>query len=551
MTRQALGLGLAALAIAVSAFALVRGLRRSARAEPPPSASTALAPSRAGPLDAPAGALTIAAPPSGSPGSDPARSDSPAPERDPVPGVVWGFVLDPRGQPLEQAWLSFQDTLGERHRVWIDARGAYSIAGLAAGTWWALAGSIGHRALDEEFEVPTEQAPLRKDFVLEPLPRIDVRLVAPDGRPFGEVLEESGVHWFDLVPVATREDPGERFYEVEGSRNSAVGVGQFCENGAGGVRLPEGFLGSIFLEVDPPVFASLALQHLVLETERVESCPAAVAFTVDPAVLASSAASLRLQVVSAATGAPIAGALVHLDDLELQRLASDAAGQVALDPLRPGRVELCVMAEGFATHRAGIELQPGSANDLGEVALEPEVLVSGTVSGPDGEPLEADFTVGRLLADGTLDLDPLWTRSSDATGVFELSGLPAGRHVLQAEVQHGSPRFAANATLLSHNVIVDTRSGPASDLVVPLARAAPLTARWETGARRDLLLRFVDPLGLPRQWSRFHTAAPQRIALPPGTWKAEVLDPAGRVIAARTFTLGSEPVALVLGPDER
>ncbi len=556
MRRGNLVLAGVALAVGILSFALVRGLRRIASAHPEPGATAGSAP------DSPVVTLESARENPSAP-QEPAlpptesgdRSGPPSPvlhEPCPVQGILWGFLLDPDGEPIEEAWLSFQHGSGEQHNLQPDDRGAYSIAGLAPGTWWASAGSTDYRRQEECLEIPPAPAPVRKDFVLRAYPRIDVQLVAPDGRPFFEAAKGSKVGAFDLVPVATREPPGERFYAVRGSKNNPFGVGQFWQNGTGQVSLPQGFWGSVFLEIDPPVHASLVLHHAVLETRRVETCPAVVTFTVDPATLESQLSALRLRIVDSTTGGPLSGARVTLMESRMfGEHSSDAGGEITLDSLLPGRDELRVMAEGHAWHRAKIELEPGLTTDLGELALEPEVPVSGTVSGPDGEPLEAQFKIGRLRDEGTLDLDQSWYQSSDATGRFELSGLAAARFVLQVDVQHSSPRYLPHAELLSENVIVDTRLGPIADLEIHLPRPSQVTVRWKEGTRKDLALRFLDERGLPRQWGRFYSAAPQSYALPRGRWKIEVVDSEERVVSERTFTLAGEPMALVLGDDAR
>jgi hypothetical protein len=53
--------------------------------------------------------------------------------------IVWGFVRDRDGQPVESAGISFVDSLGEVRSAEVAADGSYSMPGLEPGRWFVRA----------------------------------------------------------------------------------------------------------------------------------------------------------------------------------------------------------------------------------------------------------------------------------------------------------------------------------------------------------------------------------------------------------------------------
>ncbi|MFL5384824.1 MAG: carboxypeptidase regulatory-like domain-containing protein [Longimicrobiaceae bacterium] len=83
-------------------------------------------------------------------------------------------------------------------------------------------------------------------------------------------------------------------------------------------------------------------------------------------------ASVDLQVTDAESGAPVAGATVHLDGIP--RAVSDSTGRVILRGLGPGRHLLEVIMPGRRAVAPEIEIAGGEVLSL-EVVLEPEAFI--------------------------------------------------------------------------------------------------------------------------------------------------------------------------------
>lgn len=147
-------------------------------------------------------------------------------------------------------------------------------------------------------------------------------------------------------------------------------------------------------------------------------------FVLEPGVRVSG------RVVAARTGAPVAGATVHVaDDAELEPgdareygdAITDAGGTWTSMDLPPGRfVRIRVAAEGFGARTLRQRVVAAMALD---VRLDPEGVVTGTVVDEQGRPRPgvgvvavSDDDRDEVLADGT----------STVAGEFELRGLPRG-----------------------------------------------------------------------------------------------------------------------------
>ena len=100
---------------------------------------------------------------------------------------------------------------------------------------------------------------------------------------------------------------------------------------------------------------------------------------------------------------------------------------------------------------------------------------------------------------------------------------------------------------MSANVVVDTTSGPVTDLVVRAVPTGKVVATWFGPDREGIELRFLDELGLVRARRRFGSAGPNRFELPQGSWRMRTLDRRGTVVDERDLTVGAEPLVLELG----
>ena len=176
-------------------------------------------------------------------------SEEPAgiPADDPVQCMVYGRVHDLRGEPIDAPtrWVSFTDSLGQRQNTEAGDDGAYAITGLEPGDWWVRVGFRGYRSPERELQLTLDQPVVRLDFALEPSVVIKVRLVTSEGMPSMDAIREELKGVGHVVPVATREAPGDLFTEIRGSLNNRFGVGSFWQNGYYFEPLPPEYYGVI------------------------------------------------------------------------------------------------------------------------------------------------------------------------------------------------------------------------------------------------------------------------------------------------------------------
>lgn len=153
-------------------------------------------------------------------------------------------------------------------------------------------------------------------------------------------------------------------------------------------------------------------------------------------------------VVNSVNGRPIARALVQLSSSN-RAMLTGPEGDFSFDNLPPGTVELQAQKPGYFP--AGFSGASGNGNsprrfqvgpETGKIVLKlaPAAMISGTVTGSNGEPLE-DVWVSVLKSDvieGRRQLHRGQGVSTDEDGNFRLTGLPAGRYYLAINVNIGS-----------------------------------------------------------------------------------------------------------------
>lgn len=185
------------------------------------------------------------------------------------------------------------------------------------------------------------------------------------------------------------------------------------------------------------------------------------------------AASVRLQILGEGEETPLQGALMTLAQDEVHLLAlsawSDPQGLASLDAVPPGSYHLRVRAHGHETHRQTIQVELAGLED--RLALSPAARLQGLVTDLRGDPLELvrvrahvltpegqqwilerDLTAKispRAASGGSLA--PSFATSfgffSDAEGRFEVSGLPAGRVLLELQRDGLAPALVGPLTV--------------------------------------------------------------------------------------------------------
>ncbi len=468
---------------------------------------------------------------------------------------VSGALLDASHAPIlgaASAEVSLVDHAGRRFTADARVDGTFSLQTLAFGTYWVTASADGYHTLEEAIELCPERPSMRKDFTLQQANELRIRVTTPSGRSLLDALQEAGapIGALRILPVATREHPGARMAEVVGNRNDRFGAGRFLDHGPKMEELGPGRIGVLLLDCDLPVWVSLLHHQVVLQSKRVGGSREEVNFVVSPDELIADLATIRLSVIAAATGLPIAGARVTLVGGAYfdVGVATDPLGLATIEGREPGVVDLHVCAAGFERSRSVVDARPGATVDLEPIALEPEVVIEGRVLDADDQPVAATFTLGILdPVDHRIGAAPQASFKSGGDGRFRVRGLGRREYVIRTCDRDGDGGSGwKDAPWVCGNQVVDLRAGSCNSLDLHLVRASRLVIRVDGEVAEALRFRVIDEEGLEVVTGVPHGSCPRPLDLPAGLYRVSLLDPQGAVLCERSVTLESEAVALDL-----
>ncbi len=442
--------------------------------------------------------------------------------------VLFGTVTCPPDavSPDDESWMSATDRFGARTAVHPDADGAYSISGLAPGHYWVLAGRVAASA-HAEVDLSLAESPKRFDILLEEDPTILVKVV--DSR--GESLTTPG-----LLAVATMTRPGDWFNELTDRCNNAGGLGGFREGRYTGGPLPEGYLGRIKLDVQPPLFVSLLNSQRIIATQQVERGQHEAVFNVDADSKLLKSSSVRVRFVDQ-NGAAVSGVWAELSGDSSRTMVAD--GDSLLAPkVSAGHYELRPLAKGLEMRIVPVTVEPGTEMDLGAVTLEPAQSVSGSVRCGSEDISRVAIRCDPCEPDGsTKPSRCIHTYMIKADGSFSLPFLSRGLYLLSIEERENKHGAWAR--------IIDTRAGPVNDVRVELTRGVSLVVRPAKYDGAMVRFRILDGGGAPVVASRLWGAEPRPILMAPGEYDVEVrVSDAGPT--RKHVTIGTEPVELSL-----
>ncbi|MDY7229305.1 carboxypeptidase regulatory-like domain-containing protein [Hyalangium rubrum] len=312
--------------------------------------------------------------------------------REPLPLVELVFTVQSPQLPL---WQDAEAPAEERAYASSDARGAFSVEGLASGSYLLEARAPGHaRAVMRNVRVPAA-GPLT--VALSVAGVIEGFVVDAQGQPAAgaEVL----LGGFVPQTVSTGEGGG---FSVE------VEAGDYTVSARRGEEA-----GAL----DSPVPVSAG------QTVR------------DVRVRLGQGAGVEGRVVAHATGAPVAEAKVDVSPYgasgDSGRAVTDSQGHFSVGALAPGSYDVVVNAPGFAPlTRRGLTVSGGERFTL-ELALTATGAVEGQVRTGAGQPVAGALVTAGTRWGGPLVGEPAESRTN-AEGHYRLEGLGVGRLYLSA-----------------------------------------------------------------------------------------------------------------------
>lgn len=429
--------------------------------------------------------------------------------------LLFGRILDPQGSPVPEASLSARVPPRRYFRAHVDDRGNYALSGVPPGQWRFYVGASGYRRIDEDLRVDAEPAAQRRDFTLEPAVELKITAFTPEGAPLADAMRDRELgHRVMLSAVATAGPPAG--FAPTDNNMLHLGLGRFAPSrwSRESEDAVPGLVGTMELQVDPPVYVSLMLRHVVLASEPVAAGQERMEFRVAVDAVSDCLGSVRVQVVDGETGNPLPGARVSVSDAQSGGggTPTDEQGTVTIEDVPPGIMDLHVSAKDRAGVSRHFRIAPGEDLDLGTIVLEPALKVSGLVLGPDGKPVQADIRWDDL--EHHLPPMPLINNRStrsNAEGEFSLWNVGPSRFALHVRADE----------LVAH-ALVDATKGPPEDLEVRLQPGVPVKVVKDIASDRQYLFSIRTRDGLPVYGDLVRSAGDMTLHLPPGEYLADV-----------------------------
>jgi hypothetical protein len=297
----------------------------------------------------------------------------------------------------------------------------------------------------------------------------------------------------------------------------------------------DGFAGTLHLK-SLPAHVALLQRHLVIEQQLVQPGQQELKFVVDIDALKQLAASATVRVLDAVTGEPLANARVSLMTSNRGGMGQpvDEHGSAVIENLSPGLLQCTIRAPEHESFGHTVRVEPGQRLDLGDVRLGPLQPLTGTVLGPDGEPVGASVRWTELKwRMSPAEFVHNRSTNAEADGTFSLWGTGAGIIAVQALGKDG---------LMAAGVFDNP---PAEPVVLRLAAPAECNVTRPADPTRSFTLTLYDARGRATGgWSLEPRTTKTTLRMPAGDYTFEVHDHDHRLVGSGSLTFGATPCSL-------
>jgi hypothetical protein len=460
------------------------------------------------------------------------------PKTAPTATLVYGYLRPAEGHTLVDAAVVLIDRFGERQIVHCGADGAYSISGVSPGRYWLSSGSVrnGDAHLELALDGSTEEK--RVDLQLVLPPQLVVRAIDRDGKPWS-----SGIAGFrlGLKFVATEEPPGPWLEDLTSSAYDPYGVGKFYPNQEMQAEGTGDAQGILVLDREPPLYVSAVSYQRVVATKRIEPGQSEVQFVLDRDAPELRPGSLRMRFVDAETHAEVEANTLMLEGRGMMALKKQGNDYHAAS-LAPGWYRVRVAARGYEALGRRVRIDPGAETDLGDVALEHEQWISGTVLDPGGNPTTMELwwrAYDREKGPAPM-MGHIVSVTSSTDGTFRIPGLSRGLYVVNTSSRESTP-------YAEWSKVVDTSSGPVENLRVELKRGVPLVLRSsDQESARPWRYKVTDSVGNTIKSGRLWSFGPLKDLLAPGICSLDVRPDERSEPKRIPLTIASDPIEIAI-----
>lgn len=341
--------------------------------------------------------------------------------------IVYGTVLDERGQPVDGARVEFfEDARDDERLTTSTLNGRYAIHGVRPGDVWTSVRMQGFLDSESEIEIPTRQTH-RHDFELTSAYMVRVLVSTPEGEPIRVAMRKNRTWPMDLNAVATALPPKGPLTMAPNAHLS-YGIGRWFGN----PDREDALLGELELYTAPPAHVSVVLRDRILATEQLDPGVREIRFELSLDEVLAATATVRARIVDAETRSPLSSAALYMLGGAPGETASEEGVVVLTDQL-PGLHVLRASARGYASRYQNLRVFPGET-DMGTIALTRSVEVRFVVVDSDGRPQSASVSGYSPDAVTSPQATPRHWRATTDFGEYVARVLP-GRNIVRATVE--------------------------------------------------------------------------------------------------------------------
>jgi hypothetical protein len=407
--------------------------------------------------------------------SRPTRDAVLAPASIQVRGTVYG--LDGRALNGVQVAIRAADSAGKLVETRAGSGAAYYLEDLHAGHWQVTAQADEFHDTRVNLDLSASKPVHALDLELQRLGELRIRWLTPDGGSFHARREAEGSQE-EVAAFETHTMPGARLTEMQAQEFGLL-RDQLYRPPAAHADAEKGFgsdvEGVLQLREPLPAFISAVLGDVVLQTKRAEADAVSVTFVLAPVQASSVMTSVRLQLVDAATGAPLSEAEASLDAVDAE---SDGHGVVRFEGILPGIRHLQMYAPNHESITRTAAIQLGAATDLGVFRLDASTSIRGRFCDEDGKDVSMSWSlVPQTDDDPAHPLRRAGTRSTSGTdssrsiSTFVAEDIGRRKYWIRG---FGDQKYAAPT-------LVDTTNGSVKDVVIRVSSGATATLHCKDG----------------------------------------------------------------------